>query len=83
MSVKKAQSKKDGASPAEISDDDLDQAVGGFDAGAINTNVDLSKDGVMIQNIGFPDDSGGGTRKVDVGDKSSISLNPSRTYKKT
>ncbi len=72
--------KKIDSEPEAISDEDLDQAAGGAIAGSpkVDAGDSFGKDGVLIQNIGFPD-----TGKVaDLGDKSSVLLNPSRTYKK-
>lgn len=60
----------------ELTDADLEQAAGGatWGQGSVTSRKTLGKDGVMIQNIGFPDDSGGskfgpsglGFKKVDV-----------------
>lgn len=73
--------KKIVSAPEVISDEDLDQAAGGAiaDVSEVNLGGSLGKDGVLIQNIGFPDDA----IPFSLGDKSSVLLNPSRTYKKT
>jgi len=57
----------------EVEDTELDSVSAGATWG--QGSVTTGKEGLLIQNIGFP------TSKESFGDKADVLLNPSRTYK--